>query len=323
MGFNASLNQNSAIGSAITFTPDVSSEGGYTVSSFTAPKKGVYRFNLKGSGGSAGRSSGGAGGKTVGYLLLEKNQTVYVGAGGPCSAAFVSGAYGDSLAAVASGQVLLVAGGGGAGGWYNYNHADHTYCTAGGNGGGTSGGAGTLSGNGTATPGGGGTKSSGGAAGTGEYASNDGYDYYARPGAYGVGGAGAQDENSTVGWVGGGRGGDGYYGGGGGGADASGGDIYAMGGGGGSGYVYAATLTVAGKTYTSATTQGGGAASGNNGSVVVTYYARAQLPIYFNGGMLERLFFNGTEVGSLVYNGTKLFFRRIFRRGTARCGVTA
>ena len=100
MAWNGSLTAGSAVGSKITFTPDTSAEGGYTVSAFTAPKKGIYRFQLYGSGGTNGSTDadytgangnatvlGGAGGYTDGYMLLEKNQTVYVGAGGTCSAA--------------------------------------------------------------------------------------------------------------------------------------------------------------------------------------------------------------------------------------------
>ena len=74
MGWSGSLTQNSVLGSKILFTPDASGEGEYTVSSFAAPRKGVYRFELKGSGGTAGIASGGAGGMTDGYLLLERTR---------------------------------------------------------------------------------------------------------------------------------------------------------------------------------------------------------------------------------------------------------
>ena len=128
MGWNGSLTESSAIGSAITFTPDTSAEGAYTVVPFTAPKKGVYRFRLYGSGGTkwgsgngdigrkdCGGTDGGAGGYTDGYLLLEKGQTVHVGAGGTCSAAFVAKESGGKLASIAKASLLFVAGGGGAG----------------------------------------------------------------------------------------------------------------------------------------------------------------------------------------------------------------
>ena len=51
--------------------------------------------------------------------------------------------------------------------------------------------------------------------------------------------------------------------------------------------------------------------------MTVIYYARAELPVIFNGTTLERLFFNGVEVESLIYDGVKLFFRKLRRCG--RC----
>ena len=99
MGWSGSILAHSALGSAAVFSPDTTDNGEYTVSSFTAPKKAVYRFLLKGSGGNtrgysypSSSSPGGTGGTTTGYLLLEAGETVYIGAGGTCSAAFVSGA---------------------------------------------------------------------------------------------------------------------------------------------------------------------------------------------------------------------------------------
>lgn len=56
-------------------------------------------------------------------------------------------------------------------------------------------------------------------------------------------------------------------------------------------------------------------AEGKAGSVQVTYYARAELPIRYDGNIVERLIFNGTEVTSLVYNGTKVLMERMKRRG--------
>lgn len=314
MGWNASLNAGSAIGTKITYTPDTSGEGEYSVTSFTAPKKGVYRFQLYGSGGTMGSTeadsdgtfdtanlSGGTGGVTDGYLLLEKGQVVYIGAGGTCSAAFVSHGYGASLAH--AGTPLLIAGAGGGAGRC-YKRADYRNWGRGGNGGGSSGTNGYSNNNQSQSAGGAGTQSSGGASHHGSTA-----------GSYGSGGAGAYAEtHGCPAW--GGRGGDGYYGGGGGGCEASHNSStddtssYGYGGGGGSGYVRSASLTVLGRTYISSTTQGGGAAAGSRGSVSVTYYARALLPVFFDGTQLEQLFMNGTEVQSLTYNGTLIYMRR-------------
>ncbi len=316
MGWNGALTQNSALGDSITFTPDTSTTGEYTVSSFTAPRKGVYRFQLMGSGGAIGEKinhnayaqrAGGIGGLTDGYLLLEKGQTVFVGAGGPCSAAFVSSVTGGKLSEIAKDDLHFVAGGGGQGGAYGEslnNTGWNCKASQGGNGGGESGAASSDGGKG-------GTQSAGGAAG-GSDVRHEG-----AAGAYGTGGAGAY-ANWMEYTAAGGRGGDGLYGGGGGHAythmsvdpNFTQKSARGWGGGGGSGYVKTETLTVRDNTYTSTTSQSGGAESNTNGSVKVTYHARAELPVRFDGAMIERLFFNGTEVGSLVFNGVKLFMRR-------------
>lgn len=314
MGWNGALTENSALGESITFTPDTSTTGAYTISPFAAPRKGVYRFELSASGGTANSAAGGAGGRTEGYLLLEKGQTVYVGAGGTCSAAFVASQTGEKLSAIPASALFFVAGAGGEGGKSSFYESDKKGAvTAGGNGGGTSGANSTSGGKG-------GTQSAGGA-GYGDFA--DGV--LPGSGAYGAGGAGGSDDSYPVGACIGGRGGDGYYGGGGGAANAvsnsatGANSAYAYGGGGGSGYVKTKTLTVRDKTYTSTTSQSGGAESNNNGSVVVTYFARAELPINFNGKQLDRLFFNGVEIGSVIFNGTKLFFERMRRRAAGWC----
>ena len=307
MGWNGSLTRDSVPGSKVTFTPDAVGEGEYTVSSFTAPRKGVYRFELKGSSGTAGRVAGGSGGMTDGFLLLEKDETVFVGAGGPCSAAFVSFGSGAKLSDVARDSLLFVAGAGGAGGRSDTVHVDQIAMTAGGNGGGI---IGT-----DAEEGGRGASQSAGGVGYGNKADGT----MPKNGAYGVGGTAGQDYSDGVGYAYGGRGGDGYFGGGGGAADASTNSttgrtgMFCFGGGGGSGYVKSAVLKVHDKTYTSQTQQGGGAHSGESGSVQVTYYARAELPIRFDGSIVERLFFNGTEVSGLVFNGVRLFIRRWMR----------
>ena len=292
MGWNGTLSASSAVGSAITYTPDTTSEGAYTVASFTAPKKGIYRFILMGSGGTYNgnhsdgvSAAGGTGGLTTGYLLLEAGQTIYIGAGGPCSAVFVSKVTGTALKNIAAENLYFVAGAGGGGG-ANWGQPYNMKAGTGGVGGGLTGAAG--GGGGVGTPGSGGTQTSGygyGYGGGGGYSNSDDTSFHA------------------------GRGGDGYYGG-----TGAGGS---QGGGGGSGYIYTDSIKAGSKTYTNSTQQGGGAGSNANGSVEVSYYARAELPVIFNGVTLECLIFNGVEVESLIYDGVKLFFRKLRRWG--RC----
>lgn len=296
MGWSGSLSASSAVGSAITYTPDTTTAHGYTVGTFTAPKKGVYAFVLSGSGGEYNgyhddgvSADGGAGGRTVGYLVLEKNQTVYVGAGGVCSAAFVSKAYGAALKNIAQSNLYFVAGAGGGGG-ARWGEQYNMKAAPGGAGGGASGA--------TAVDGYGGLGAGTGGTQTGGYA-------YGEGGLGGYGNDGASYHR--------GDGGDGLYGGR---AGAFSGGL-AQGGGGGSGYIYTGAIKVGSKTYTNSTQQGGGAGSNSQGSVQVSYHARAELPVIFNGTTLERLFFNGVEVESLIYDGVKLFFRILRRWG--RC----
>lgn len=291
MGWSGSLNANSAVGAAITFTPDTGTDnvGAYTASSFTAPRKGIYRFVLKGSGGSirpnyetgASWSAGGTGGYTVGYLLLEAGQTVYIGAGSPCSAAFVSKISAATLAATGSKSNLFFVAGAGGGGGANWGQQWNMKSGPGGAGGGTTG-----------------ANGSGGAAG-GTQTSGLGY---------GVGGGGGYSNSNNTSFHAG-RGGDGLYGG-------YGGSGF-EGGGGGSGYIHATSFKVGSKTYTNTTQQGGGAGSNTTGSVEVCYYARAELPVGFNGTTLEKIIFNGVEIESLIFNGTKLFFERLRKEITA------
>lgn len=320
MGWSGSLTTASNLGDSIVLTPDTTVEGGYTVASFTAPRKGIYQFVLAGSGGTIGYSdagdggaagsspvAGGTGGVTTGYLLLEKNQTVYCGCGGTCSAAFVASTNGSNLAAISAGNLLFVAGGGGAAGKaYKTNYA--YVAGKGGNGGGDSGTAGGDAswGGSTATGGAAGTRTAGGTGGN--------------SGSYGTGGASAYanvDYQPVYAWSG--RGGDGLHGGGSGKAIASHNSgtgyrqSHAAGGGGGSGYVYAASLTHLNKTYTNSTSQGGGAISNQRGNVKVVYYARGLLPVWFDGTQLERIFFNGDELEGLTYNETMIYMRRWVR----------
>lgn len=324
MGWSGSIAESSAVGTSTTFTPGTTTEGAYVVSSFTAPRKGVYRFTLKGSGGtkyaSPGKdwnhcAAGGKGGYTVGYLLMEKGQTVYVGAGGTCSAAFVAAANGSSLSAIGKTNLYFVAAGGGAGGAAGeskYDSGVMAMVLIGADGGGTSGAKSNTASFGASQGygGTGGTQSAGGTAGgwTDDSAGTG------ASGAYGVGGKSTKSTYDTAVAIGG-RGGDGLYGGGSGNAltDSSY-HTYAYSGGGGSSYIKTASLTVGSNTYTSSTTTGGGAASNTTGSIVVTYYAAVELPVKFNGTTLEKVIFNGTEVGGLIFDGIKLFFERMKRR---------
>lgn len=66
MGWSGTITASSAVGTSITFTPSTTTEGAYTVSSFTAPKNGVYHFVLYGSGGTGVEDGGGEGGKAGG-----------------------------------------------------------------------------------------------------------------------------------------------------------------------------------------------------------------------------------------------------------------
>lgn len=331
MGWSGQLSANCKPGDRITLTPDTSAEGGYTVASFTAPRKSVYQFILKGSGGTNGSLdadqygnngsstvNGGAGGTTTGYLLLEKGQTVYCGCGGTCSAAFVSNTNGSKLSSISSGNVLLVAGGGGGSGraYKGANEAKGAY--AGGNGGGISGSGGASGGadwfGQNYAGGGGGTQSSGGKPTSINASSNGGAGSY---GAGGKGGSASVDYQNVYAW--GGRGGDGYYGGAGGNAAATHNSgegftqSHGWGGGGGSGYLRNATLTYLNNRYTGSTSQGGGASGGSRGSVTVVCYARGLLPVWFDGTQLERIFFNGTLLDGLTYNGTTIYMRRLVR----------
>lgn len=300
MGWNGNLTEDSPVGSSITLSPDSTDIATYTVYAFTAAKKGIYQFTLNGSGGrgsnkdgSYGERTGGEGGHTVGYLLLEQGQTVYVGVGGTCSAAFVAAENGDKLSSIGQESLYFVAGAGGEGANYNDKKNKTGFnCVAssGADGGGLEGGSSDQTGGGTQIQGGVSTASTNGG----------------KSGSYGTGGTGNYDYKSDYS-CNGGRGGDGYYGGAGGFGDAHDNGIQASGGAGGSGFVRTETLVVGGTTYTSITTQGGGALPNSVGSVMVTYYARGELPIVYNGVRIEKLVFNGTEINSLVYNGIKLF----------------
>lgn len=331
MGWSGSLTASSSAGTSITFTPTADSRsyptdvttyvGTYTVSTFKAPKKGVYRFQLYGSGGAQrtenagpdengyntysgqhGGAAGGQGGYTDGYLLLEENQTVYVGAGGCACAAFVSSANGTKLSAIPASNLYFVAGGGGNGGgwndWKNYT-GYNCKCYSGTKGGGEKGEYKTAASNNCwGEPG---TQDAGGKCADGGTA--------VAAGTYGTGGKGRQWNDVDGGKYGAycGRGGDGYYGGGGAWGSTATNGLYAYGGGGGSGYVKTSSFTYNGKSYDSTTSIGGGSASNTAGKVVVTYHAASELPIIYNDKKITKIIYNGKEITSLYYNKTKLF----------------
>jgi len=331
MAWNGTIDSRSELKTSMIFTPSSSSEGSYEVTTFTAPRKAVYRFELKGSGGTIGCSdatksgalgssivAGGNGGSTVGYLLLERDQTVYIGAGGTCSAAFVSKTTGSKLSAISASNLYFVAGGGGGAGraYDDANFAKFAY--SGGVGGGTTGAAGQSS----AGTGGLGRDYYGGGGGT-QYGGGQPVSVpdceNGKAGSYGTGGAGVYataEHKNIYAWSG--RGGDGYYGGASGHAIASHEDAtgythsYGFGGGGGSGYVYDSKLTInegtaRQETFTSTTSQDGGSSSNSSGSVKVTYWAQVELPVVFNNVKLIQLFFNDIEIKSLYFNDEQLF----------------
>lgn len=288
MGWNGTLTADSAEGSEITHAPSGVTTGKYEIVLFTAPKGGIYRFTLIGSGGDTygisdgSRSPGGKGGRTVGYRLMKTGETVYVGAGGPRCAAFAASRTAGTLDGIGRASMLMMAGGGGEGG-ANYGQPYGMKSSAGGDGGGATGG--TAKYGGTGTPGTGGGQSGA----TGNMTGN--------AGEYG-------NEDDTSFW--GGAGGDGYYGG----KNGTG----SSGGGGGSGYLGTAQVTVNGVTYTGSTTQGGGAASDVNGSARVAFIAPDTIPVVFGGTRLTALYLNGVKATSLIVDGVKLYMRRWRRK---------
>lgn len=223
-------------------------------------------------------------------MLLEKNQTVYIGAGGTCSAAFVSSATGSSLASIDKSKLYLVAGAGGGGAKYADNENGTGWnCKVyvGGTGGGVRGGDGGYSVWAVATSGG--TQSAGGSS------TDDG-----GAGSYGKGGTPSSQTDGSY-WCSGGRGGDGYYGGAGGFGDAHYNGVDADGGAGGSGYIGGCpSFSYAGVVYSSSTEVGKGSAANTVGKVTVTIVAQYE-PSTFT------ISENGVETSS-IYAGVSITF---------------
>ena len=305
-----------------------STEGSYTdfaytggMQSATLPKKGLYKLEVWGAGGADGASSGAAGGYSVGYKVFEAGQLLYVcvggaggvgynaqgigggyngggggggapgyqGGGGGGGATHIANASGTLVDLAATTHIHLIAGGGGGGPTYLSNRP-------GGAGGGSSGAAASLASAGTQS-----------SAGTGS-----GYNTSYTAGSFGQGGQGCptyHDENNMGdSRASGGGGGGGLYGGGGGGGDSWG----ASGGAGGSGYIGGVpAVTFKNSTYSPSTTQGGGSAAGNSGKARITFVSASELPINYNGTVLQELYFNGVKIESCIYNGTTLFVRKI------------
>lgn len=280
MGWSGSLTSSSAVNSAITYYSDTSTRNGYSVTSFKAPKAGLYLFQLYGSGGrhtwneTSDRivcSTPGSGGYTKYYLAMTSGQVVYIGCGGPGSCAYVCNVWQNGLSESNKIHVHAVAGAGGGSSVITHDDFNHTGYNSinvnGGNGGGSLGGSPRTSRYAKDKTGAdGGTQT-----GIGTYGGTKG--------SYGKGGI-----DTDYHWGGGwgakvGCGGDGWYGGNAGVCslvdwdDGGSHGAETTGGGGGSGYLYKSSVSYNGKTYTCSTSQGGGMSFDQNGKVSVTFIA--------------------------------------------------
>ena len=320
---------------AITNVGDVQNFA-YTggMQSFTVPVSGVYKLEVYGAAGGARAANAtnvSKGGYSVGYVLLNKGETIYVccgqkgategtattynGGGKGCTYTFnltdhfkptMNGPSGGGATHIArqsgtlaqigeanKSKILIVAGGGGGqGGYTNYIQGAVYANKNGGNGGGTSGGYGTRDGSNVLA---GGTQSGGNAFGQGGSSSA----YWGNWDSLNYGtGAGA---------------GGGFYGGKA--SNIGNNEVQAQAGaGGGSGYIGGVpNFTYKGVAYNSSTTVGHASATGN-GTAKITFVAKSTLPVTFNGTTLEKIIFNGVEVKSLAVNGVKLFMERMKRR---------
>ena len=291
MGWSGSITSSTPVNSSITLTSDTSIRGAYTVSQFTPGKAGIYKFQLYGSGGfdtaklnpegthTIVNSLGGNGGYVEYYLLMTstQNTSVYVGVGGPCSAAFISNKSGSSLREIMNGRaepMYAIAGGGGGSSVINCDDWNGTgynsYVHNGGAGGGASG-ENSYGGKYVAAGDGG---SGGTASGIGTQGSVKG----------GVGYGGEQPDQLWGGGFGGlvGRGGDGLFGGNAGQGSltdwGSGHGAEVTGGGGGASFIgtgFGYTFSYNGQTFTNSTTTGGGMGSDQNGKIVITLIMEA------------------------------------------------
>ncbi len=291
MGWSGSITSSTPVNSSITFTSDTGERGAYTVSQFIPGKEGIYKFQLYGSSGfdtsllnpsdthTLNKSNPGNGGYVEYYLLMTgtQNTSVYVGVGGPCSAAFISNNYGTSLQNVMNGStasIYAIAGGGGGNAVINYDDWNGTGFNSetrdGGAGGGSSGGDSYGRKYVESTKGG----SGGTATGIGSQGRAKG----------GLGYGGELLEQLWGGGFGGlvGRGGDGLYGGNAGDTVmtdwGSGHGAEATGGGGGSSFIntgFGYTFSYNGQTYTNSTTAGGGMTGSQNGKIVITLVMEA------------------------------------------------
>lgn len=301
---------------------------------FTAPKKGIYKLEVWGAQG--GGDYGGKGGYSYGHALLEKGAAVYVccgqagkswstattyNGGGGTTAKYLdltehykpttSGPSGGgathmatmdgTLAAIGEGNlasVLLVAGGGGG---RDAPVSWDTSTATGGSGGGASGGSSTK-GSYTAA---GGTQTGGYAFGQGQtgraiYADYEGTNNYNNRCAGGGGGGlyggyARTDSGSGLSGV--------PY------------DCGFCGGGGGSGYTGGVPeLAYRGETYGCGTENG---LRAGNGCAKITFVKKGELPVRFDGVMLQRIVMNGTEVKGLILDGVRVFCRGMKGRWTS------
>lgn len=266
MSWSGGISADSVVNTSTTFTPEINIgvTWHYQITSYTFPKKGLYRIQLYGSSGTPSmytgeeaRNTPGRGGYVEYYKEFEAGSSIYLGCGSYSACSFISTTTTtndiQSLQYIPISNVYAIAGGGGAGGYcHDTNNKTQYNCVrgSGGSGGGSSGLAGADA---RDNPGG-----AGGTQSTGE--------------AYGKGGRGGW--GSEPGYYGsGGQGGDGYYGGKGGAASAwDMGGANAAGGGGGSSYVkegIASQVNYNGSIYTNATSSSG--PESGTGYITITF----------------------------------------------------